>query len=217
MGKPIIVNYKNDKKEYLDYIENKLNKELLESFYCYYEHDFIKLCKLAGNLAIWIEAIRSTNKNKEWAHYADDIFKNRIVLILKFREQCIFTYTAEDVIYTLRSFIAHGSIANMDNRWVLREFFLGYRFPVLASINLNDFLVFDKYGTLNHKIEGETANLNNHTFPCRDGIVLKIFKEINDILINKKFEKQNISWTQPNNPPEEFTNKIKENLKKYYR
>ena len=216
MPRDVIDYYENDKKEYKDYISNKLTKELLESFYGYYEHDFIKLCKLCGNIAIWIEAIKSVNRNDDIVNYFNDIFKKRIVLIIKINSQKPLTYTAQDVIYTLRSFVQHGGTANRSKLNILREFFLGYKFDVLASIDLHNFYVFSESEVAMHKFEEKFGILNNHTFFLRDIIVLRIFKEINIISTDKKFTPPKISWPHPDDPKLELNNKTIENLKKYF-
>ena len=209
-----IPTYSSDSKILTNYASYQLLDDLMSTFYSYYKHDILKLSRLSEQIARLIEQCRNIPKYQLLRSYCDGTFQERIILVLRYNNQ-VHTYTAHDVIYTVRSFIYHGGKTRKPRIDTLRKFFLGLQCDVILCITPSALTLYSSADLKLKSFERKESIINQHRIPIRDSIILRIFSEVITLLENKKISNIPVSC-----PPEGFVFKsdqsIVSNLQKYY-
>ena len=191
--KDCVSTYNSDKKILKNYT-SLLIDDVLSTFYSYYKHDILKLSRLAEQVARLIEHL-SDIQYQSFRHYSDDIFRNRIILVLRYNNE-IYTYSAYDAIYTVRSFMYHGGKAKNYRTDILRRFFLGLKCDVILYLTVYGLRLSSNACLQMQFFEMQEGNINGHRIPMRDTIVLSILIEVTKLLENKNISDISVSCPQ---------------------
>ena len=192
--KDCIPTYDGDKKILENYASHMLIDDTLSTCYSYYKHDLLKLSRLAEHIARLIEYLSDIIKHQSIRSYSDNTFKKRIILVLRYDKKT-YNYCASDVIYTVRSFMYHGGETRSDRIDILKEFFLGLKCDVILYLTAHGLRLSSSADLQMKSFELDDGNINNHTLPIRDAIVLSIFYEVTQLLEGKKISDIPVSYS----------------------